>query len=192
MRKLTYFVGMSLDGYIAAPDGAIDAFEVNEAFAKWLATDYPETLPTHARPYFGVPADAPNVHFDTLVMGRGTYEPALQVGITSPYGHVRQYIVSTTLGTIDDPAVELVESDPVGLVQRLKREDGKDIWLAGGGKFAAQLMDEIDELVIKSYPVVLGDGVKAFADNFRPTHFELVKRENFDAGEQVSWFRRRA
>ncbi|UFS94841.1 dihydrofolate reductase family protein [Nocardia huaxiensis] len=191
MRNLTYFVGMSLDGYIAAPDGAIDAYETPEVFSKWLATAYPETLPTHARPYFGLPADAPNVEFDTLVMGRGTYEPALQVGITNPYGHMRQYIVSTTLGKIDDPAVELVDSDPVALVQRLKQEDGKGIWLAGGGKLAAQLMDEIDELVIKSYPVLMGDGVKALADNFRPTHFELTKRENFDTGHQVSWFRRR-
>ncbi|QLY31301.1 dihydrofolate reductase family protein [Nocardia huaxiensis] len=191
MRNLTYFVGMSLDGYIAAPDGDISSYQASDDFWAWLAASYPETLPAHARPHFGVAADAPNVHFDTLIMGRGTYEPALQVGITSPYPHVKQYIVSTTLGKIDDPAVELVESDPVGLVQRLKKEDGMDIWLAGGGKFAAQLIDEIDELVIKSYPVVLGDGVKAFADNFRPTQFELVKRENFDNGTQVSWFRRR-
>ena len=40
-------------------------------------------------------------------MGRGTYEPGLAVGIASPYPHLRQYVVSSTLGTIDDPGVEL-------------------------------------------------------------------------------------
>ncbi|MEV6431059.1 hypothetical protein [Nocardia sp. NPDC051463] len=61
----------------------------------------------------------------------GTYEPSLAIGVTSPYAHMRQYVVSSTLGRIDDPKVELVESDPIGLVRTLKQADGIDIWLAG-------------------------------------------------------------
>ncbi|MFI2477429.1 dihydrofolate reductase family protein [Nocardia xishanensis] len=187
MRKLVYFVGMSLDGYIAGPDGVIDFFPVAPDFAGWLASEYPETLPTHARPHFGLAADAPCKKFDTLVMGRGTYEPALAVGITSPYSHMRQYVVSGTLGRIDDPAVELVDGDAMGLVRRLKQEDGMDIWLAGGGKLAGALIDEIDELVVKSYPVTAGAGVRAFDGPFRPTLFTPARRQEFGNGTQVTW-----
>lgn len=123
-------------------------------------------------------------------MGRGTYDPALAIGVTSPYAHMKQYVVSSTLGRIDDPAVELVERDPVGLVRELKRQDGKDIWLAGGGLLAAALQAEIDELVIKSYPVVAGTGIPAFAGEFRPTLFRPTEREAIGDGVQVSWFTR--
>ncbi|WP_107653736.1 dihydrofolate reductase family protein [Nocardia suismassiliense] len=190
MRKLVYFVGMSLDGYIAGPDGGIDFYPLPEDFTGWIGQDHPETLPTHARSYFGVAADAPNQKFDTLVMGRGTYEPGLAIGVTSPYAHMRQYVVSTTLGRIDDPAVELVEQDPLALVQRLKKEEGLDIWLAGGGKLAAALLSEIDELIIKSYPVVAGTGIPAFAGEFRPTLFTPTGRREFSNGNQVTWLTR--
>ncbi|WP_280310303.1 dihydrofolate reductase family protein, partial [Nocardia abscessus] len=109
---------------------------------------------------------------------------------TCPFAHMKQYVVSRTLGRIDDPAVELVERDPVGLVRELKRQDGMDIWLAGGGKFAAALLEEIDELVIKSYPVVAGTGVPGFAGEFRPTLFRPTERTEFGNGVQVSWFTR--
>ncbi|MFQ6327656.1 dihydrofolate reductase family protein [Nocardia sp. CWNU-33] len=191
MRKLVYFVGMSLDGYIAGPNGEIDFLPVPEDMLSWIRTEYPETLPTHARPHLGLAVDEPNRKFDTLVMGRGTYEPGLAIGVTSPYAHMRQYVVSSTLGRIDDPAVELVESDPIGLVRALKQEDGMDIWLAGGGKFAAALLDELDELVIKGYPVVAGTGTPAFAGEFRPTLFTPTRRRTVSTnGTQVTWLRR--
>ncbi|MFG3620747.1 dihydrofolate reductase family protein [Nocardia sp. NPDC047654] len=190
MRKLVYFVGLSLDGYIAGPNGEIDFLPVGDEMWEWLRAEYPETLPTHVRPHIGLPVDAPNQKFDTLVMGRGTYDPALAIDVTSPYAHLKQYVVSSTLGRIDDPAVELVEHDPVGLVRELKRQDGKDIWLAGGGLLAAALLEEIDELVIKSYPVVAGAGVPGFAGEFRPTLFRPTERKAIGDGVQVSWFTR--
>ncbi|MFX0580193.1 dihydrofolate reductase family protein [Nocardia nepalensis] len=190
MRKLVYYVGMSLDGYIAGPGDDISFYPLGEDTLDWMKAEYPETLPTHARPHIGLAVDTPNQQFDTLVMGRGTYEPALAIGVTSPYAHMRQYIVSSSLGRIDDPAVELVHSDPLGLVRRLKQEDGMDIWLAGGGKLAAQLLSEIDELVIKSYPVVAGTGTPAFAGEFNPTLFAPTKRTEFGNGAQVTWLTR--
>ncbi|WP_433730023.1 dihydrofolate reductase family protein [Nocardia sp. CA-129566] len=190
MRKLVYFVGMSLDGYIAGPGDDISFYPVGDDMWDWLKAEYPETLPTHVRPHIGLAVDAPNQKFDTLVMGRGTYAPGPAIGITSPYAHMRQYVVSSSLGRIDDPTVELVDSDPVGLVRRLKQEDGKDIWLAGGGKLAAQLLGEIDELVIKSYPVVAGSGTPAFAGEFDPTLFAPTKRAELGNGTQVTWLTR--
>ncbi|WP_433713113.1 dihydrofolate reductase family protein [Nocardia sp. CA-084685] len=190
MRKLVYFVGMSLDGYIAGPNDDISFYPVGDDMWDWLKAQYPETLPTHIRPHIGLAVDAPNRKFDTLIMGRGTYDPGLAIGLTSPYAHMRQYVVSSSIGRIDDPTVELVDSDPVGLVRRLKQEDGMDIWLAGGGKLAAQLLGEIDELVIKSYPVVAGTGTPALAGEFNPTLFAPTKRTEFGNGTQVTWLTR--
>ncbi|MFD6155806.1 dihydrofolate reductase family protein [Nocardia sp. NPDC060256] len=189
MRKLVYYVAVSLDGYIAGPGGEYDFYPDDAEMGASLNTEYPEFVPSFVRPHFGMAADEPNKRFGTVLMGRGTYEPALSVGVSSPYPHMKQYAVSRTLG-IDDPAVELVDADPVGLVRRLKTEAGQDIWLCGGGNLAAQLLGEIDEMIIKSYPVVAGSGISAFAGEFRPTLFTPTRRAEFGNGAQVTWFTR--
>jgi dihydrofolate reductase len=189
LRKLVYYVAASLDGYIAGPNGEFDFYPLSDQMAAWINDRYPETLPTHFRKLVGL-EDAPNKVFDTLLMGRDTYEPALEVPTTSPYAHLRQYVVSSTL-TIDDPTVEVVRSDPIGLVQRLKAEDtGMDIYLCGGGKLAGALLAEIDEIILKSYPVVAGRGVPMISGEFNPTAFTPVQRETFDNGAQVTWLTR--
>lgn len=189
MRKLVYYIGATLDGYIAGPAGEIDFFPLSEELAAWIKESFPETVPTHAREHFGV-TRADNKVFDTLVMGRGTFEPALPVPTTSPYTHLRQYVVSTTL-TIDDPGVTVHAGDPVELVRRLKAEDtGMDIWLCGGGTLAGALLKEIDEMVVKSYPVVAGGGIPMISGVFSPTTFTPTRRERFADGSQVSWLSR--
>ncbi len=189
MRKLVYYIAVSLDGYIAGPRGEFDFYPVSDQMSAWINARYPETLPTHVRKLVGL-EDAPNKTFDTLVMGRGTYEPALAVPTTSPYAHLRQYVVSSTL-TIDDPTVEVVRGDPVGLVRRLKAEDtGMDIYLCGGGRLAGALLGEIDEIILKSYPVVAGDGIPMVSGGFDPTGFTPTHRETFDNGTQVTWLTR--
>ncbi|WP_282777763.1 MULTISPECIES: dihydrofolate reductase family protein [unclassified Nocardia] len=190
MRNLVYYVGVSLDGYIAGPGGEFDFYPLSDEMAAWITQRYPESVPTHLREQVGLAPDAPNREWDTVVMGRGTYDPAYLHGITSPYAHLKQYVVSTTLGSVDDPNVTVVDGDPVALVRRLKKEEGKNIWLCGGGKLAGQLLDEIDELVIKSYPVIAGAGISAFTGNFTPTRFRPTRRQDFDNGAQVTWFNR--
>lgn len=102
-------------------------------------------------------------------MGRGTYRPSLDHGITSPYAHLRQYVVGSTPAHDVDPAVTVVD-DPLALVRQLKREEGtgSDIRLRGGGRLAGALLPEIDELVLKSYPVVAGTGIPVFDSAFDP------------------------
>ncbi|HEY8481273.1 MAG TPA: dihydrofolate reductase [Spirillospora sp.] len=191
MRKLVYYVGVSIDGRIAGPGHEFDFFPLPDDMAAWIYESLPETVPTHLRPHVGV-EDAPNKRFDTLVMGLGTYQPALDVGVTSPYAHMRQYVASTTLKEIADPGVELVR-EPLGVVRRLKAEESdKDVWLCGGGRLASALLPEIDELIVKSYPVVAGAGVPAFSGDFRPTVFTPTDRRVFSNGAQVTWYTRDA
>ena len=189
MPRLVYYIGATLDGYIAGPGGEIDFFPLSDAMAGWIADAYPETMPTHARAYLGL-TDTPNRVFDTVLMGRGTYQPALSIGVTSPYAHLRQYVVSTTL-TVDDPAVTIVADDPAGLVRTLKAQDSaKDLWLCGGGTLAGAVINEIDEIVVKTYPVVAGGGIPLLAGTFAPGRFVPIRHRSFAGGEQVTWLNR--
>jgi len=189
MRRLTYLIGVTVAGFIAGPGDQIDFFPTPEPYLRHLAKEYPETMPTHLRAGLGI-ADAPHRRWDTVIMGRGTYEPALALGITSPYAHLRQLVVSTTL-VVDDADVEVVTDDPVGRVRELKLEPGLDIYLAGGAALAGVLVDEIDDLVIKLYPVLAGSGVPFLsAAAFAPRALRRVGSTSFDSGHVIVEYRR--
>lgn len=191
MRKLCYYVGTSIDGYIAGPGGEYDFFDPPVELIGSLVEEVPEVIPTHVRAALGI-EDPPNVRWDTVVMGRGTYEPALRVGVTSPYAHMRQVVVSTTVPVDVDPSIEVVRQDPLAFVRALKAEpDGLGIWLAGGGVLAAEVLAEIDEIVVKQYPVVAGGGRSMFAGQFDPTAFVLTDQRSFEGGTLVRSFTRR-
>ncbi|RAY15492.1 dihydrofolate reductase [Actinomadura craniellae] len=183
MRRLIYYVATTLDGCIAAPDGDADFFPVTPDVLDFITEEYPETLPAHVRAALGV--DSPGRHFDTAVQGRATYDPALRIGITSPYRHLRQYVVSTTLTESPDPEVEIVSTDPLARVRALKAEDGKDIYLVGGARLAGTLLPEIDGLVVKVYPIVAGAGIPLFTADFAPRRFELTGTRVLDGGMVV-------
>ncbi|MER7444899.1 dihydrofolate reductase family protein [Micromonospora avicenniae] len=180
MRKLVYYVAGTLDGFIAAPDGSYDFFPLEPDVVAHLVATYPQTLPTFTHPQFGI--DRPEGRFDAVVMGRGTYDPGLAAGITSPYAHLRQYVFSRSLPPAAEPEVEIVAGDPVAFVRALKAQPGKDIWLAGGGQLAGQLLPEVDELILKLNPVVVGSGIPLVTRGFDPRRFTLVDARPFDSG----------
>ncbi|MER6802508.1 MULTISPECIES: dihydrofolate reductase family protein [Streptomyces] len=192
MRKLTYFIACSLDGFIGDPDGDGSAMFpfVDEEFLDFLKAEYPETLPTHGRRPLGID-DLPNKRFDTIIQGRASYDLALREGVTSPYAHLREYVASRTLKESPDPNVEIIAEDLVGRVRALKAEDSAfDIYLCGGARLAGELLDEIDELIIKTYPVVLGTGMPMFASGFSVTQFALESVRGFGNGAVVRTYRR--
>ncbi|MFG2059056.1 dihydrofolate reductase family protein [Micromonospora sp. NPDC048930] len=184
MRKLVYYVASTLDGFIAAPDGSYDFLPLEPDVAAHLTAEWPQTFPTFAHAQLGI-SSPPAGRFDTLLMGRGTYEPALKAGISSPYAHLKQYVFTRSLPPSDDPQVEIVAGDPVAFVRDLKARPGGDIWLCGGGQLAGQLLDEVDELVVKLNPVVVGTGVPLADRGFAPHRFTLVDTLPFDSGVVV-------
>ncbi|MGX1133053.1 dihydrofolate reductase [Streptomyces glaucescens] len=193
MRKLTYFIACSIDGFIGDPDGdGSSMFRfVDEEFLAFLKEEYPETLPTHGRRPLGMD-DLPNKRFDTLIQGRASYELALKQGITSPYAHLREYVASRTLAESPDPNVEIVADDLVGRVRALKAEDGPlGIYLCGGSRIAGELIDEIDEIVVKTYPLVLGSGMPMFGSGFAVTDFALDSVRAFGNGVLVRTYTRK-
>lgn len=189
VRKLTYYVGVTLDGFIAAPDGSFDFFPVTAPVLDFIAAEFPETLPTHVREHLGITAQG--TRFDTVLMGRATYTPALEAGIASPYAHLDQYVISTTLPISPDPQVHVVADDPLTLARRLKQQSGAGVWLAGGGRLAGALMSEIDELVLKRYPVVLGTGIPVITtEQAHAQPFAVTDEHTLDDGTTVTTYTR--
>lgn len=189
MRAVTYYVGMSLDGYIAAPDGSYDVFPLEQPLLDFILEELPETLPTHVCAQLGV--TAAGGCFDTVVMGRATYEPALEVGITSPYAHLDQHVVSSTLAPELDPQVTVTAENPAGLLRDLKQRAGAGIWLAGGGRLAGVVIDEVDHLLFKRYPLVLGAGIPAIAaPQLRALPFAPVDHRALADGTTVTTYDR--
>jgi dihydrofolate reductase len=185
MRKLTYFVASTIDGFIAGPDGGDpsgpDGFFVAEGgHLDAIFTEYPDIIPVQARKALGINPE--NKVFDTVLEGRGSYEIGLREGIPNAYPHLAHYVFSRTMTESPDPGVEIVSGDPIEKVRELKQRKGKRIWLCGGAQLAAVLRPEIDELIVKLHPVVAGAGIPLFDGEFAPQRFTLAKTQSFDSG----------
>lgn len=166
MRKLVFSVANSLDNFIAQPDHA----------AHWLLWS------DEAAAFMG--ALWSNV--DTVLLGRKTYEIALQTsqGQSNPYPEIKTYVFSRTLPAGPAGDALIVGADAAGFVRGLKGQPGKDIFLMGGGELARALFeaDLIDEVGVNIHPLLLGAGVPLFHALPRPVDLKLVESQTFKNG----------
>lgn len=158
MRKVIFGGANSLDNYFARKDDAVDwlmwSNEVTE-----IMKDYWKT-------------------FDTIVMGRRTYEVALKMGHgdgSSP--GMKTYVFSRTLKPVTRKNLEITSEDVAQVVGRLKQEDGKDICIMGGGLLAKSLFEAnlIDEIGFNIHPVLLGSGIPLFHEMDHQIDLELIE-----------------
>jgi dihydrofolate reductase len=138
MRKICYGVAMSLDGYIAGPNGEDD----------WIVKD-PE-----------IDFGAMFAKYDTLVMGRKTFERMVKAGYTTMPG-MKMVVFSKTLRGADYPGVTLVAEKLEETVSDLRGAPGKDIWLFGGGSLFHSFLEKglVDTVEVGLIPVLLGGGI---------------------------------
>ncbi|WP_416668712.1 dihydrofolate reductase family protein [Egbenema bharatensis] len=185
MRKLTYYVACSLDGYIAHQDGSHDGFSQDSEYLAEIVATFPETIPAHLHDVMGVKGE--NQWFDTVLMGRRTYEVGLKVGVTNPYPHLKQYLFSRSMRESPDAAVELISEDAIARVKKLKQESGQGIWLCGGADLAAALFAEqlIDQLILKINPFLMGAGIPLFAGTIAQTALKLTDSKIYSNGVVV-------
>jgi len=134
---------MSLDGYIAGPNGEID----------WIVSDP------------SVDFEAIYAGFDTVLLGRRTYELTQQPGAPPWPAGWRVFVCSRTLKASEHPAVHVVSTDLALTVSRLRAESGRDIWLFGGGSLCASLLAAglVDQIEVAIMPVLLGGGAPLVA-----------------------------
>ena len=148
MRKVKLYIAVSLDGYIARPNGELD-WLVNLPNPNKIDHGYTEFYQT----------------LDTTIIGRKTYQEVLGFGVDWPYSNCRTYVVSSNASTpIETPATELIDSGIIEQVRELKKEAGKDIWLIGGGELITWFINEglVDEMTLNIIPVILGKGIPLF------------------------------
>lgn len=138
---------MSLDGYVAKPDGNID----------WL-TGFPNPRNLD----FGYAEFLAGI--DTTLMGHKTYTQVLGFDLPFPYSDKKNYVFTRTDSRPPAEFVNFVSGDIPGFVLELKQQTGGDIWLIGGGQINGLMIEAelIDELIIHVIPLVLGSGIPMF------------------------------
>jgi dihydrofolate reductase len=132
MREIVYSVAMSLDGYVAGPNGEAD----------WIVMD-PE-----------IDFGALFARFDTVLMGRRTFEAIQAQGGGPAMPGVQSVVVSRTLSPEDHPGVTVIGGDLGPALSRLRAAPGKDIWLFGGRSLFRSLLDLglVDRVEVGSFP----------------------------------------
>ena len=147
MRKTVLYMASSIDGFVASSDGSVD----------WIDTD------VDLGDEYSFEAFLQRV--DTIIMGRKSYEQTLSFGKWPVQEH-RTFVFSKSKQEAQTPNTEIVTALAPDFVQSLKEEDGKDIWLFGGGSINHFLLenDLIDEIMLFVQPVVLGHGIGIFGN----------------------------
>lgn len=167
MRKISLFIAMSLDGYIAKPNDDLTYLKlVEKAGEDYGYAEFTNTI-------------------DTLIIGRKTYDYVLKHVGLSHYdnGHRDVYVITKT----ERPQVgrtTFYTGDLTELVKRLKSEKGKNIYCDGGAEVINELLkhDLIDEFIISIVPVLLGNGTRLFKDSRPEQTLEFLEVKTFETG----------
>lgn len=165
MRRIRYSVATSLDGYIAGPNGEID----------WIITD-PD-----------IDFGALMSDFDTVLMGRRTFEAAVAEGGGAMPG-MKVFVVSRSLQQEDHPDITIIGGELEDEIASLRAETGKDIWLFGGGVLFRSLLDMglIDVVEVAVVPVLLGAGKPLLPPPGKQAALRLVRSQVYEKTGIVS------
>jgi dihydrofolate reductase len=161
MRRVRYSVVMSLDGYIAGPNGEAD----------WITPE----------PDFDFSAIFSQ--FDTLLVGRRTFDTMVAARRVSMPG-MKTIVFSKTLRQKDHPQVTIVAKDQKPTLTALKASPGKDIWLFGGGALFSSLAKDglVDCIEVRIVPILLGTGVPFYSDLKNRIKLELIAQRACPSG----------
>ncbi len=171
MRSINYHIAVSLDGFISHQDGSVDGLLMEGEHAEEFAQSLEE--------------------YDAVLMGRKTYEFGFQFGLKPgqpAYPNLHHYIFSRSLDFESSEHVTMVNSDALEKISDIKQQEGKEIWLCGGGELAGLLLDNglIDKLTLKINPVIFGAGRKLFGACKKAVDLEYQSCKTYSNGVQLS------
>ncbi len=158
---------MSLNGKIARKNGSVD----------WL-----EAIPNPDQTDFGYEEFYKSI--DTIIMGKNTFDQIMSWGIEFPYVGNKNYIFTSKSDIPNTKDVEFVSENHLDLLRKIKQEEGKDIWLIGGGKTNSMLIDAnlIDEIIVFVMPIILPGGIDLFSSFTKGKNLQLKSNKSYSSG----------
>lgn len=176
MRKVSLFIAMSLDGFIADSNGNVD----------WLKghDDDNNDVDTYSEFVKDI---------DTILMGWNTYHQI--VTDLSPdkwvYEDFMTFVI-THKEQISSEKIQFVSTSPVNLVEKLKMENGKGIWICGGADIVQQLVnkDLIDCYYMTVIPTLLGSGIRLFENAENQIELKLIDTQAYNGMVELIYTRR--
>lgn len=162
-RNLAIYIATSLDGYIAREDDSLDWLFRVEGEEDNGYSDFYETV-------------------DTILIGKRTYDWVMEhENGDFPYKNKECYVFSRTVHE-ETEFVKFVSGNVVDFTNKLKREEGKRIWLVGGGELIHSFLKEklVDELIMTVAPVIIGKGIPLFKELDFDLEFSLKGMKQFN------------
>ncbi len=176
MKKISLFIAMSLDGYIADDKGSVE----------WLTGQ--STDDSNIDTYSEFIKD-----IDTVIMGWNTYHQI--VTELSPdkwvYDDFTTYVVTHKSKRSLDK-IRFVNEDLISLIKKLQMEKGKGIWICGGANLIQQLVREdiIDCYYITVVPTILGSGIRLFEKTDHEIKLKLLKTQSYNGMTDLIYIKR--
>lgn len=167
MRKISLFIAMSLDGYIAKPNDDLSFLKLVEKEGEdYGYAKFNETI-------------------DTLVIGRKTYDYVQKELGASHYDNGQRaiYVITRNQRPTVGRTIFYTGNLP-DLIKRLKSENGKNIYCDGGAEVINELLkhDLVDEFIISVIPILLGNGTRLFKDGIPEQTLEFITAKTFETG----------
>jgi len=164
-RKVIVYIAMSIDGYIARPDGDLDWLSAVElAGEDYGYSNFIKTV-------------------DTVMLGRKTYDKVLSFGIPFPHSDKQCYIITRTPKPTEGN-INFYTGDIPALVAQIKKQPGKNIFVDGGAQIVNEFMKHqlVDEFIISIIPVFLGSGISLFNEGRPEMKMKLAGSISFPSG----------
>ncbi len=174
MNKIIYYVAISIDGFIAGPNGDASGFTADGEGVQQYLTDLKD--------------------FKTVIMGRRTYEFGYKFGLVPgqpAYAHMQHHIFSKSLRFENQNERIHVHEPDIKIIEQLKKTSETDIYLCGGGQFAGWLLEKemIDVLKIKLNPLILGNGIPLFGKSKKSFQLSLTESGTYDDGLTINTYK---
>lgn len=165
-RQIIVNIATSADGYVARPDGNLD----------WL------TSRPAPKGFYGLPEFSRSI--DAKILGRKTYDVSLEFGAQFSASDVHYVFTRGPAPPFVRAGVRFVTEPIPAFADRLRNEQGKNIWLMDGGEIIGSFLDQgaIDEFIITVVPVFIGQGIPLIAPRHREVPLRLRSSNSFPDG----------
>lgn len=177
-RNVILYIAVSLDGYIADRNGSVD----------WIKGQDDSVEPEDTfTPFFD--------SVDTVIMGKRTYDQIVTELSPNywPYMGATTFVITHNSDCVDTDHICFRNTSVCGLVDELRQQSGKNIWICGGAQIARQLIekDMIDTYHIAVIPVILGGGIKLFDTTEHKIDLSLAATKEYNGIIELTYHRKR-